>query len=299
VLLWRGLNVPERLHYGWTSIALPSNGPLWLAAGGAAIFMSGLALLSPEFITMLGPISVFPLAAAAIVEIGTFMAPKLSGLTIAVEDRGIAPRITSLVVISAFTPAAAVFLASLFKPMMARRALLVFVPYVLIVVAAGARSLLARKILAAPLAAMLVTLFVASAWHYRLMPSSPRDYAGIAAAIDRSSKAEDVIFAPSRSWVFTPLFCYIGTSRFVANDYSAFVANHPNVRVWVIAFEDGRLDWILGSLKGLVVTQEVQALGARAFLFERADLHVRHAALRRSQYAASAFVSQSIPWKSH
>src|SRR5204862_7118970 len=98
---------------------------------------------------------------------------------------------------------------SVFRPMVDRSALLVFVPYLLIVMAAGTRDLARKKLFAAPLAVVLILLFAASTWFFSTMPFSVRDYAGFATAINERLEPGDLIFVKPRAWDVTPLFYYV------------------------------------------------------------------------------------------
>jgi hypothetical protein len=271
-LLVRGLRVRPNLNWQLDGVSRPAAGPMLVAAAGMTLLMSGLALLSLPYISSLGPISAFPLAAVTVFPIANRFGQSLRSFLYPLEKRSdFASALTSPVVILAFFPISMVLIAALFKPMIARRALLVFVPYVLIVIAAGARSFSSQRFVAILLAVLLASLFGASAWHFRRMPSSSRDYAGIADVINRHLQKDDVIFVPYRSWSVTPLFYYVDATRLVANDYAGFLAKRPHARVWVVVFGENRREDIFASLKGFRVTKEVTALGARGLLYERPE----------------------------
>src|SRR5262249_28033100 len=145
--------------------------------------------------------------------------------------------VTSPVLVLALVAPLMVFLAAFFRPMVDRQALLVFVPYLLIVLAAGTRELIRIKIVAAPLVVALVSLFSASTWYFHVTPSSPRDYAAIARLINARLKTEDVVFVRPRKWYVTPLFYYLDASHLIAKDYATYTAQRPQARVWVVLFE--------------------------------------------------------------
>ena len=156
--------------------------------------------------------------------------------------------------------------------MVDRQAMLVFVPYLLTVLAAGARHLSKNKVLVAALAIAIVSLFSVSAWHFHAMPSSPRDYAAISKEIKEQLGENDVIFVRSRKWFETPLFYYLDPSRLVATDYAASIAKRSDVRVWVVIFQKDKMQKEMEAAldaNGFSVTQEVEALGSRGLLYER------------------------------
>ena len=155
------------------------------------------------------------------------------------------------------------------KPLLAQRAMLVFVPYLLLVVAAGVRQLCQWKVVAAPLMVALAGFFAWSIWHFHKMPTTPRDYAGIAQQLRGHLAPNDVIFA-SRAWYATPLFYYVDPSRLVGRNYSTVLAEHPKARVWVIAYRKTPVEEeIRAALEDFAVTDEVDALRVHGFLYTR------------------------------
>jgi uncharacterized membrane protein len=269
VLMLRGLTVRPKAAWDVSSSSIPPARPLLLAALGMTILMSGLGLLFLDLKHQLGPISGFPLAAAAMIPAAQMLGSRRPFWLHHQKHNSRRFDLISVVAISALLPVCVIFLASFAVPMIARRALLIFIPYVLIVIAAGARALGARTLFAVPLGAALISLFAMSAWLFRTMPSSPRDYAGIANALNQRLQSNDVILVPKRSWGVTPLFYYIDASRLVAADYSAFLATRPNVGAWVIIFEGNERQAILSSVKGFTITDRVTALGAIGLRYER------------------------------
>jgi hypothetical protein len=154
--------------------------------------------------------------------------------------------------------------------MVDRQALLVFVPYLLIVLASGTRSVASRVVVAAPLAIVLFLFFAASTWYFHEMPSSPRDYAAIAGLINARLKEDDVIFVQPKKWYVTPIFYYLDPSRLIAKDYSAYTAQRQRVRVWVVLFgRENSTPEMAGALQNFHLRDQVTALGARGLLYEK------------------------------
>jgi hypothetical protein len=236
------------------------------------VVMAGLALLSFRHIRYLMPISVFPVIALALLPAAAGIGPHLRWIDALRERLAIVAAFTSPVAILALVPLLMVFVASFFRPMVDAQAMLVFVPYLLIVLAAGARHLSKNKVVVAALAIAIVSLFSASAWHFHAMPSSPRDYAAISKEIKEQLGENDVIFVRSRKWFETPLFYYLDPSRLVATDYAASIAKRSHVRVWVVIFHKDKMQKEMEAAldaNGFSVTQEVKALGSRGLLYER------------------------------
>ncbi len=271
-LLVRGLNVRPTVTCVPDTLPLPSRRPLYLAAVGMTVVMAGLALLSLSHIRYLMPISVFPVAALALLPAAAGIGPHLRWIDALRERLTSVAAFISPVSILALIPLLMVCVASFFRPMVDRQAMLVFVPYLLIVLAAGARHLSKNKVLVAALAIAIVSLFSASAWHFHALPSSPRDYAAISKEINEHLGENDVIFVRSRKWFETPLFYYLDPSRLVATDYAASIAKRPDARVWVVIFQKDKMQKEMEAAldaNGFSVTQEVKALGSRGLLYER------------------------------
>ena len=272
VLLVRGLNVRPSVTCVPDTLPLPSRRPLYLAAVGMTVMMAGLALLSLHHIRYLMPLAVFPVTALALLPAAAGIGPKLRGIDALHRRRTAVAAFTSPVSILALVPLFTVFVASFFKPMVDAQAMLVFTPYLLIVLAAGARHLSKNKVVVAALAIACVSVFCASAWHFRGMPSSARDYAGISKEINERLGERDLIFVRPRKWFETPLFYYLDPARLVGTDYAAAIAERPDARVWVVIFhKDTMREDMEAALdaNGFSVTQEVRAFEGRGLLYER------------------------------
>jgi len=143
-----------------------------------------------------------------------------------------------------------------------------FVPYVLIVLAAGTREVARRTVLQAPLAIVLIAFFAASIWHFQRMPQSPRDYVGLAKLINARLQPNDLIFVKPRIWYVTPFFYYVDQSRLVADDYAARSAKR-DVRIWVILFGNEQLAPVMSeALTDFKLSDQVDAFQGRALLYE-------------------------------
>jgi hypothetical protein len=153
-----------------------------------------------------------------------------------------------------------------------QQALLACTPYLLIVLAPGAREWGRRKVVAVPLAAALISLFVVSSWYFHKLPPR-RDYRALAGLINARLQHDDAIFVRPRQRYVTPLSYYVDSSRLVAGDYAAFAARRPNARAWVVLFEkEGPTAEISAATAGFHLKDEVTAMGARALLYERTEL---------------------------
>ena len=235
------------------------------------MFMAGLALKSFEHIRFVGPVSFFPIAALLIMPIaavsGAYLRPRLESAS---THSAFAAAAASPIVILALVPTFSIFIVSMLKPMVASRALLIFVPYFLLVVAAGLGSL-RRIALAVPAGLAMAAFFAVSIVHFRSMPSSLRDYQGLAQAIEARLQPEDLIFVTARDWQMTPIFYYLDKSRLVARNYAEAVEGRGNRRVWVVIFDRTKTKEMLRALNQFTLAQEVAAFNGRARLYTRND----------------------------
>jgi hypothetical protein len=249
----------------------PDHGPLYLAAAGMSTVMVGLAL-RPD-VRSLVLIAAFPFAAMAVFPVAGFVAPRLAEWARRFEKRSsLIPSLSSPIAILAFVPVSLVFVASALQPIIVSRALLVFVPLLLLLLAAGVRSLSRRPVSAVVMTATLVTFLTAAVLHFRAVPTSPNDYAAIAAVIRQHAQPGDVILVPPRKWYVTPLFYYLDPAQLVSSDYATTVARLPHARVWLAQMEGVKRDpEINAALSELRVVEEVSVTGTRVQLLARVN----------------------------
>jgi 4-amino-4-deoxy-L-arabinose transferase-like glycosyltransferase len=166
----------------------------------------------------------------------------------------------------------------LVTPFFASRQMNLYLPYVLVVMAAGAVKLASgsgRRALALPLLAILLLLApvyyagIEYAWARTLAPS-PTDYRGLAQQLLPRLHDSDLIFVQPH-WVTTPLFYYVRADQhaYVGADYLAAIDSHPNARVWVVTFEG--LDHAPGIDAAVTGWQAVEQVGARRVSAELYD----------------------------
>ncbi len=104
----------------------------------------------------------------------------------------------------------------------APRAFLVFVPCLLVLVAAGGRTAVEPSPRSAGLAlASLLGVFVASDVIVGRAPASPRDSSRHRRRHDGARPARRPgVFAPKRHWAYTPLFVYLPHRRIITQDFA-------------------------------------------------------------------------------
>jgi 4-amino-4-deoxy-L-arabinose transferase-like glycosyltransferase len=181
----------------------------------------------------------------------------------------------SLIVLLALLPPLLLLLLSFRSSLLTPRGFLIFIPYLLVLVAAGVLRLGKRRSLLAVVLVALALLHVASVRHFRAYPSEEFDYAALAARMNERLEPGDVVFVPPQLWVVTPLYYYLDDPAYVSRDYAAAAAQRPE-RVWLLHFES-RLWGEYGTataemteaLAGYRRAEQVEALRARAVLFVR------------------------------
>ncbi len=247
--------------------------PLWLlaiAAVGASLIMlafTGMAharnkrLLASSVLPIL--VLAFPFIAARLRPLLTSALPFVGGLLDALR------RVLSLPALLALLPVAVIALFSaVVAPVTAERAFLIFVPYVLILIAAGVSVLFDIRPARIPLAASLAALGVASVVFLYGVPNSPRDYKSIAAQMNAQMRPDDMVFVRPGNWADTPLTYYVDHRKLVASDYAGATDRNPGGRVWVVLWSrQPPIPAVSAALARYVRVTELQAEQADAQLF--------------------------------
>ena len=182
-------------------------------------------------------------------------------------------RRVSLPAFLAVVPVLIIATASLLNPMFIPRGTLLFVPYLLIVVGGGLAALIYRDKRWIALAALVAVLHVWSVVHFKSKPGSP-DYKALASRWMPRIQDSDLIFVHGRGleqdWRVAPIFYYLNADqyRYVGNDFSRAIQDHPQNRVWVLSFPSVPTDnRIKEALSGHRIDEEVDALNISATLY--------------------------------
>lgn len=184
------------------------------------------------------------------------------------RSRVAGPRL--LVWLLAVVAPAILFVLSAKVAILASRAFLVFVPF-LVILAAGSAAGIARIWPRRAAVALLVVLFAASVPYSFEKPGSPRDYKTLVAGMRRDWRADDLVFVLEKRWEEAPLFYYLPDARYICADYAAALQAEPGARVWLVTWpspyepviDDARRTALAGYEKAGAVT----ALRASAELF--------------------------------
>ncbi len=177
------------------------------------------------------------------------------------------------VVTLAFVPMVTVLTLSLLVlPFQSTHHVMIFTPYVLLVLADGMEALVRRRsgavaaVVVAALLVVLVPAHVASLGYHHACLTTPRDYRGLAAQWLPALGPDDVILV-REDYRTTPIFYYVDGAqhRYVGGDYAATIRGSAPTRVWLVGFE------------GLPPTDEARAAVAdfrRGRVFEASEARV-------------------------
>ncbi|MGQ0720133.1 MAG: glycosyltransferase family 39 protein [Candidatus Eiseniibacteriota bacterium] len=223
----------------------------WLA--GAGVVMTGVVLAAARFYAGYAPAKAGTLSATAVF-------PALLVLVAALARRpdSVLVRIwtrlldtlhrgsasLSLAATLAVVPTVVVAAATAFTPLFAERQMILFVPFLLIVLARGVAWLANRRNRAAAVVVALVLTLGLGAAHaaslrwYAGRVQSPHDYRGLAERWKPALQDGDLVFVIDH-WCTTPIFYYVelGRYRFVPRNWEAVAAKEPRARVWRLAFD--------------------------------------------------------------
>ncbi|NOE20664.1 hypothetical protein GS634_21250 [Ruegeria atlantica] len=247
--------------------------PVWVLVSSAvclACFMFWLGSIAHRRNEALMAMSVLPFLALLIPVLGSIwgsFVPRLPSNTLHYPQE----RTLLLWLIAVVSPLI-LFAASHKVSILAPRAFLLFVPYLLILCAAGAVWLFQRHRFRIALISLCVVVFAASIPYAAGKPGSPNDYQGIATAVRPEMKDGDLVFLRDRNWVDTPLFYYINDAQFIVADYGAALRRNPDARVWLLTWPDVGQSAINDvrreALQNYELTLKLERLRASAELFE-------------------------------
>ncbi|NWG46171.1 MAG: glycosyltransferase family 39 protein [Alphaproteobacteria bacterium] len=244
---------------------------LALASAGVLLWMAGLAEHRNDYMAAL---AVLPFGALALPPVAAAARPLIARLLPPLDRLLEAARpLVHPVALLAIVPPFVIYAmsATLGTSVMASRAFLVFVPFPLLLIAAGLVRLAPRPLLLAPAAlAVAATLALGLSWNAGKV-STPRDYKGITQAMLARMEPGDIVLARHRDWADTPALYYLRHQTIVTGDYAAEIIRRAPRRVWVFGWTDIRRPRIspemLAALEGYVEAEVLEARYAHAILF--------------------------------
>lgn len=254
-----------------------------LVAAGSALVVVGLTLVALRHQAAMAAVILVPFLAVGLPPVGRLVHARLHGPAGGRGTDAAASALResrSINTMLAIVPPAIVVALSFWTSMLTSRAFLIFVPFLLILIAAGALTFVRRRALAAGVAGALLAIHVASVAYWKQYPSEQFDYAELARGMAARIQPGDKIFVPPNLWVVTPLYYYLedGPHVYVTRDYARAVADDPGARVWLLFFDSYQwgsygttTDEMLNAVASFRLEEQVEALRARAQLFVKED----------------------------
>ncbi|MEZ5920780.1 MAG: glycosyltransferase family 39 protein [Parvularculaceae bacterium] len=255
--------------------SLVATAPVWplyflaFASSALIFWFSTFATKRADLLSLMAPLPFFmilaPLAAA-------FFRPLLRSLS-PPADR-LASYIAARTTIVSWIVAAPVVLglilfgrAGLFAP----RAFVVFVPFVIILAAAGLAALASKRALFAAAALGVAAIFADGLVINASRTPSPRDYKATAAALSAILSPGDYVLTHYRDWADTPLFYYFDRSHVIAA-YGEDPLDSQK-RVWTIRWKDLEREALdkrmSAALRNFNPVEKIETPDAEFTLYER------------------------------
>lgn len=170
----------------------------------------------------------------------------------------------------AILPVGMIALASLITPLYASRGLLLYTPFLLLVLSRGLVAFARKTRFWIVIGAFLVAVHPLSVLHYKsLHHEHPTDYMALAEQWMPEIEDSDLIFV-ERQWATTPIFYYLKADRyhFVGSDYSKELRRSPGSRVWALSLYGIPVPSSMEkALEGYQVQKTVEARWITAVLY--------------------------------
>ena len=238
-------------------------------AFGSALLTVGLAMLSWNKQGLVAAAAILPMVTWILMAAMPRLWPRLQRLQERLPRTGLGDG-PAFAMLMTLVPMFAVFVVSLKNPIMSSRAVVLFVPMLVLLLAAGLVAMSRHRIGVAAMAAVILAVHVVSIRYYRVIPT-PVDYRGLAAHLTSDIQSGDMIFVPAQRFGVTPLFYHLDrtiTDRLVAGSFGDRVRQKPNARIWVPLFgEQEPIDSIAEALRGYKLETTLLAHRAQARLY--------------------------------
>jgi len=245
-------------------------------AAGFTLVIVALAMLSWRRQGLIAVTSIVPLVLLLLVPAMYYSVPRIrSVLGVNAGGRQIMDSGVVILLMLGLFPALMLVLVSFFKTLMIERGFLLFVPFLLVIQAAGVEYIARRRILAAPLLVVLLAVHMHGIDFHRKVPG-PTGYGSLAQQIHDRMQPEDLIFVYPKDWATTPLFYYFPEhDRIIGHDYVAVMADRPNARVWLPLFTGYKSASVAMrmALKNHVIVDHISAHNIEAYLYVPAGKH--------------------------
>lgn len=203
----------------------------------ATAFMIWLATIAYSRNAVLYVVATGPILSLFMPKIATFLAGWVMGrLPAFARWLGRANGAAVLIWMLAAVAPIIVFAGSALLSLLAARAFLVLIPYLLLLVAAPVVLLPRQPMVRGVGIAALVGLFLGSIPQSRQMNISPIDYKTLVAEMAPLMQPDDLVLVQDKHWDEAPLFYYLRDVRYVFSDYAAALTAAPKARVWLVTW---------------------------------------------------------------
>jgi hypothetical protein len=169
--------------------------------------------------------------------------------------------LNSICLLLGIFPAAMIAVLSLFSPLFIARALLLYVPFFLIVLSKGLVFLVRRKSVWVALVVIVLGVHGFGVVHWKHRLHSARDYKALAEQWIPKIEESDLIFV-RRHWAITPIFYYVSADRFrfIGSNYSEEIQKHPESRIWTFSLPGLPMKKeMIDALKGYEIQERIDA----------------------------------------
>jgi hypothetical protein len=126
--------------------------------------------------------------------------------------------------------------ASFVVDVAAPRAFLIFVPYLMLIAAAGCFGIFKTGGLRLAPALILTAVFALSVPYAANKPVSPNDYKGLAQGMRAVMEPGDLILLRHRQWADTPFLYYMGDGEYVTTNFTEALSERPDARIWLVTW---------------------------------------------------------------
>ena len=243
----------------------PPIGSLWLLAVGMALVIFGLAWSAQRRFPYLAGSAVLPILCLALpylhrMVVGWFQ----DHLPLARYAKG-----KGLLFCLGIVPAALLFVVSFRVPLLISRGYLLFVPYLLALIAYGLMRL-PKALPWISIIAAFAFLVHSTVWHKQC--SEANAHGDMVAAMRERFEADDLIFVRPNDWVTTPTFYHLNGDwhRLVTSGWKRVTRQFPDARIWLPTYSDiPPLPGMQAALEDYEVIEDVSAVRTRARLYVR------------------------------
>jgi hypothetical protein len=176
-----------------------------------------------------------------------------------------------LVLTLAVVPFAMLAVISLFKPIFNARGLIIVVPYLLLLLAAGIVRLFRYPVLAAAVLLAIAVADYSGLRAYSHVSAGRADYKAFAAALVPQIESTDLVFL-TPEFFSTPLFYYLSSDwdHIVGRNYDTASCGHSQARIWALWFsnyEPHLSPTMARALTNYHVLRTIEVPGAQASLY--------------------------------